>query len=91
MKKLIHIIEGTTLEMELEGGERAVTFAANIVDDYVELDAEGLLILMQHCHKDSAPNLTVEDVQRMMDAGSDTFVIEHLGNRSLMHFIKAEG
>ena len=90
MKKLIHVIEGTTLNMELEGGERVVTFAADIVDDWAEMDAEQILDLMQKCSPTGHVGVTVDDVQTMMTAGADTFVVEHIGDKAMMHFIKGE-
>ena len=90
MKKMIHVIEGTTMNTEMEGGDVVVTFVADIVDDWVELDAEGMHDLIQQCSLDGVSKLPLEQIRSMMEKGANTFVIEHVGDQAMMHFVAGD-
>lgn len=82
----IHLLEGHVLTEELDNGELVQMFAADVVDTWAYFTATSLHGLMVNASV--AMTASIEDIQRCLDAGCDTLVVQHSAEGAKIHLIK---
>lgn len=83
----IHLLEGSAIEQHTEDGEIVMSFAANLVDEWVELDARQLYDLMVKCSL--TLTASYDEIVKCMEAGSNTLVVDHtIPEQTRIHLIR---